>query len=180
MNGSPGGIIYFGNYSGFFLALPIFIFSYSSQSSFYPIYNNLIKQGGTILHMRSVVNSSIVITAFLYITCGGLGVIGYPKNTQGNIMLNLPRGAAVDVLLISMSISIILSFPVIIWPMRESVDQLYLLMKRSCLQEDYKDSKETFFFSFCDSAYIHFVIETLILIGITVLISIPSFATILG
>jgi len=119
----------------------------------------------------------MAVTAISYGLCGALGVAGYPQNTNENIMLNLPSGVAVSILLISMALSIILSIPVVIWTMRESLDQLglsaYRRLRRKNGSSDNNDEP---------NERIRFVGETLFLIGLSLAIAlgIPSFATILG
>jgi amino acid permease len=183
MNGSPGEIPLVGDYQGMFIALPLFIFAYTCQSTLFPIYNDIKSGGGGHQHMFYVVNWTILITAIANGICGGLGVAGYPNDTKGNIMLNLPEGIATDILLTTMALSTVLSMPVIIWPMRDSMDQLlmgawrrYKNIPPPVIDPDAEPVPMTW------KEYIRFVIETFLIFALTVPISIavPSFATILG
>jgi len=182
MNGSPGKIPLVGDYQGVFIALPLFIFAYTCQSTLFPIYNDIKSGGGGHQHIFYVVNWTILITAITNGICGGVGVAGYPNDTKGNIMLNLPEGIATDILLTTMALSTVLSMPVIIWPMRDSMDQLLMgaWRKYKNIPPPVIDPEVEPMFIWKD--YIRFVIETFIIFALTVPISItiPSFATILG
>jgi len=182
MYGTPDKILLVGDYEGFFLALPIFVFAFSAQAALFPIYNDLKKSKGTHRDMFVIVNWSMVLTALSYGFCGGIGVEGYPVGTKGNITLNLPNGIPVSILLITMAISIILSIPVVLWPMRESLDQLIISCWRKYQKKPQKTDPTIPYDNFSVLSYLRYTLETLFLIGLSLLIAIgiPSFATILG
>jgi amino acid permease len=64
--------------SSFFLALPIFVFAFSSQQAFFPIYNELKEKSGEHRDMNRVVLISVSITIFSYFTSGLFGVLVFP------------------------------------------------------------------------------------------------------
>lgn len=62
-------------------------------------------------------------------------------------MISMGHGVAVDILLVSMVISVVLGYPFSIFPCREAIDQLL--------------------FSGRQPSYIRTVIETIVIIGVT-------------
>jgi len=98
----------------------------------------------------------------MYGTCGLLGILAYPTNTAGNIMLNFKPDVTVDILLVSMSVAVLFGYPLILFVLRETVDSIL--------------------FPNVAFSYIRFAIEAVLIIGITytVGIFIPEFPTILG
>jgi len=147
--------------SDIFAALPIIIFSFSSQQALFPLYEEIKQQGRVSKHVRRVVNISIVSSGVIYAMAALLGFLQFPDTVDGNVMLSYPRGVAVDVLLFSMAISTILSYPVILYPCRFNVDKLVWGDKPLTYQR---------FVS---------VNIAIILVAFVVAVAVPSFATIL-
>jgi hypothetical protein len=112
--------------------------------------------------MNRVVLISVSITIFSYFTSGLFGVLVFPTTAtgtsqsnlcslflysthrSGNILNSYPHNLAVYILIFSTAISIILSYPVILYPCRYSVDRLFFPSK--------------------EFSYPRFVIETIVLI----------------
>jgi len=145
-----------------FYALPIVIFSFSSQQALFPLYTELKERNGTERHIKHVVVWSLLLTALCYLFSGTVGQFTYPTTAVGNVLNNFPPGVAVDILLITTAISIVLSFPVILWPARVSADRLFFL-----------DSP---------FSYLRFVLEAAVILALAFLIAVavPSFSTVLG
>ena len=73
----------------FFVALPIVVFSFSSQLALYPIYKEMRDRwGGDSSDMLKVVRYSVSFTILCYSLCGLFGVLAFPTDTKGNILLN--------------------------------------------------------------------------------------------
>jgi len=74
---------------GFFVALPIVVFAFSSQISLFPIYTEMHdKHGGTSSDMMKVVRYSVAFTIVSYGLCGLFGILAFPEKAMGNILLN--------------------------------------------------------------------------------------------
>jgi amino acid permease len=148
--------------SRFFFSLPIIVFSFSSQQALFPLYTELQERNGTESHIRKVVVWSLVLTAICYLFSGFVGVFTYPTSAKGNVLNNFPEGVLVDVLLITTAVSIVLSFPVILWPARVSTDRLFFLDK--------------------PESYLRFILEAVGILALAFLIAVavPSFSTVLG
>jgi amino acid permease len=66
-----------------------------------------------------------VLAGFLFYSIAGIfGILAYPLNILDNIMLSMGHSVAVDILLVSMVISVILGYPFTVFPCRQSIDQL--------------------------------------------------------
>jgi sodium-coupled neutral amino acid transporter 11 len=148
--------------SQIFFALPIVIFSFSSQQALFPLYTELQERNGTEQHIKTVVVWSLGLTALCYLFSGTIGIFTYPTNANGNVLNNLPSGIPVDILLVTTAVSIVLSFPVILWPARISADRLFFLDR--------------------PYSYLRFVLEAVVILAISFLIAVavPSFSTVLG
>jgi len=146
----------------FFLGLPIINFAFASQFSFFTIYSELRTRGGSAEDMSKVGRYTAIFSVVIYAACGILGILAYPTNTEGNIMLNFKPDITVDILLISMAVAILFGYPVVLFVMREMVDGLL--------------------FGKFEFSYIRFMVEAVVIIGITftVAILLPSFTTIIG
>lgn len=69
--------------SGVFYALPIVIFSFSSQQALFPLYTELQERNGTEKDIKNVAMVSIGLTALCYLFSGTMGVFTYPTNAKG-------------------------------------------------------------------------------------------------
>lgn len=148
--------------SKLFFAMPLIVFSFSSQQALFPLYTEMQERNGTERHIKQVVSWSLGLTALCYIFSGTLGIFTYPTSVEGNVLNNLPKGIPLDILLITTAVSIILSFPVILWPARVSADRLFFLDR--------------------PYSYLRFVLEAVAILALALIIAlaIPSFSTILG
>jgi amino acid permease len=148
--------------SGIFVALPIAVFAFSSQLALFPIYNELKERKGTLHHMNWIIRISIMATIVTYSLCGIFGVITFPTTARGNILLNYGHSVPMDILLIAMTASVVLGYPLTLFPCREAIDRLMGLSNRP--------------------SYVRFAVQTMLIITLTYTIAalVPSFSTILG
>jgi amino acid permease len=148
--------------SQIFYALPIVIFSFSSQQALFPLYTELQERNGTEGDIKLVVTWSLMLTAACYLFSGTIGIFTYPTTAFGNVLNNFPSGIPVDILLITTAVSIVLSFPVILWPARVSADRLFFLDR--------------------PYSYLRFVLEAAAILAISfvIAVAVPSFSTVLG
>lgn len=88
--GIQSGLKFFN--SGFFYALPIIIFSFSSQQALFPLYTELQERNGTEKDIKRVAIISIGLTAVCYLFSGTIGVMAYPTNAKGTYRLRSHAG----------------------------------------------------------------------------------------
>lgn len=147
-----------------FLALPIVVFAYSCHQLLPSISKELHDANGpTADHdVGRVVKGGLGLSGLAYVWVGLLGYLQFGSEAEGNVMKNFPTTPSSQVLWISTSISIALSYPVVMYPARISLDRL--LFKSRPL------------------TYARFVVENLCIVwfayGLAVLL--PSFATLIG
>lgn len=111
--------------SNLFIALPICTFAFSSQVGSIPIFSEMEKlYGATQRDMLKVAAISIGASFFFYAFCGILGLLTFAE-IQPNIVLSFDRSAAVDILLVSMIISVALGYPFSLFPCRDSLQSLF-------------------------------------------------------
>eukprot|EP01122_Echinamoeba_exundans_P013915 TRINITY_DN6175_c0_g1_i1.p1 TRINITY_DN6175_c0_g1~~TRINITY_DN6175_c0_g1_i1.p1 ORF type:complete len:263 (+),score=12.48 TRINITY_DN6175_c0_g1_i1:706-1494(+) len=158
-----GSVSLFGPPWGAFVALPIMVFAFSSQLAVFPIYAEQRAQRGVgPSFMLTVGRVSVLICAVCYLWAGLFGQLTFPSSAAGNIMINYGRGVAIDILLVSMAASVVLGYPLMVFPCREAIDGL-IFPRRS-------------------ESYVRLAVTTMIIITCTYAIAtlIPSFSTILG
>lgn len=167
-DGVGGTVSWVGSGSGFFQSLPIFIFAYSSQQALFPIYNELknplrpddhAHREKTSLH---IIHWSVALSALAYAFSGLFGYLQFPETAEGNILRNYPEAPEITALLLSTAVSIILSYPVIVFPCRHSVDRLLFPTRQP--------------------SYLRFVCITvgILLTGYIIAVAIPQLATVIG
>jgi amino acid permease len=98
-----------------------------------------------------------------------LGYLAIPTTSAGSLLDMYPDSAAIDTLRILMAISVILSYPIILFPTRENLDKLMFSGHKSCFA-----ARPLTNFRF----YMQNIILCWIAYGITV--AIPEFRTILN
>jgi amino acid permease len=109
------------------------------------------------------------LTFLLYMLSATLGYLADPTTTAGSLLDMYPDSAGIDALRILMAISVILSFPIILFPTRENVDKLMFSGLKSC-------------FAHRPLSNSRFYIQNIILcwIAYCITVAIPSFRTILN
>lgn len=121
--------------SNVFVALPICTFAFSSQVGSIPIFAEMEQQyGATQKHMLQVAIISIGSSFFFYATCGILGLITFGSAVQSNIVLSFGKSFTVDILLLSMIVSVALGYPFSLFPCRDSIQSLLFSGRRETRQ----------------------------------------------
>jgi len=106
---------------------------------------------------------------FLYMLCAILGYLSFPTSSSGNLLDMYPYSTGVDSLRIVIALSIILSFPIFLLPMRENFDRLVFNTSKSC-------------FAARPLTNVRFYIENIFLCWIAygITVAIPQFRTLLN
>lgn len=147
-----------------FLALPIIVFAYSCHQLLPSISREIHEANGETAQkdVGNVVRGGLGLSAMAYVWVGLLGYLQFGRDSSGNVMANFPNNAASQILWLSTSISIGLSYPVVMYPARISLDRL-LFPERPF-------------------TYFRFVAENLFIVAFAYLIAVllPAFATLIG
>eukprot|EP00457_Paulinella_chromatophora_P005839 gb/GEZN01005856.1/.p1 GENE.gb/GEZN01005856.1/~~gb/GEZN01005856.1/.p1 ORF type:complete len:429 (+),score=47.30 gb/GEZN01005856.1/:24-1310(+) len=159
-NGVSEGITMFA--PDVFVALPIVVFAFACQQVMPPIYKEMREKGGGVADINKAVRAALTLSLISYVWVGFFGYLEYGEVAEDNILGNFPQNAASNVLWLSMAVSILLSYPVIVFPCRISVDRLLFPSR--------------------PYSYRRFVLENLSIVSLAFCIAvlIPQLSTLLG
>lgn len=105
-----------------FLGIPISVFSLGNHMQIIPVYLEA-KEGS--LAQRAfprVVACAVASCVVLYLATGLAGYVAYRRDTNGDIMTNLPAGAWATVLgKVLLAVHLLLSYPILFLPARRSL-----------------------------------------------------------
>jgi amino acid permease len=119
-------VTYFsGDVTKIFFALPILFFAYGSVVTLLPSYKDVKKR--MFLPMTAVNLGQILFAAVLYWVMGFFGYVMFLDDTRDNILKNFtdPNDILMTVAKVAIVLVIILSFPLIHWICRESIEELF-------------------------------------------------------
>lgn len=107
-----------------FECLPIFALSYACQMQMFVIYESM--PDPTLSRMKHVTFTGIVLCMVAYSIVGVFGYIAYwHLDINGNVLLSLTPSALLTVIVkLGFVLSMLLSFPLIVFPCRESLNSL--------------------------------------------------------
>eukprot|EP01080_Neovahlkampfia_damariscottae_P007079 gene7079-11242_t len=150
------------NFVRVFFAIPILFFAYGGVVTMLPSYKDL--KNRKIGKMSIVLVLQIFSAATLYFSMGFVGYLLFQGDTQDNILKNFTDDSDYLILLAKFSILlvIILSFPVVHFITRESIEGI--------------------FFANWDFSYFRWIIEAILLTGIGYLLAvfIPNITVVFG
>lgn len=111
-----------------FGAIAMSVSAYSCHIAVMPIYESL-GPGRTPRIMMKIITSSLVISFLLYEAVGLAGYLQFGAGVQGNVLASLARGRTPSIGMIlatvSVSLSLIFSVPIIVWPLRSCILSSY-------------------------------------------------------
>ena len=105
--------------SGVFKVLPIFALSFTCQSQFFVIYASI--SDATSSQMLRIMRKTIGIVGFVYIYVGFFGYSLFQEEVKGNMLLNFPRDIVLQFTKLGFAMSVIVGFPLMIYPCRQSI-----------------------------------------------------------
>jgi sodium-coupled neutral amino acid transporter 10 len=110
------------------LALPIIVFAFASQQALFPIFNELRARDIPPRHSEAAVQRivawSLALTAAVYLACGLLSYLAVGARVESNLLSSLPASATTTALSAVFGVGVLLSYPVILFPCRISLDRL--------------------------------------------------------
>ncbi|KAK4303840.1 hypothetical protein Pmani_024185 [Petrolisthes manimaculis] len=114
--------------AGALQVLPICMLGLSCQSNVFEIYDSV--PDPDVPKMRSVVNQALNLCSALYISVGFFGYIAFvDQDMSGNLILNFPASELTEGIKMFFTVSLAISFPLMIFPCRTSINSL--LYRRS-------------------------------------------------
>lgn len=119
--------ISYWNISGLLTTFPIFSMAMSCQTSLFEIFDSSIINSDfeTLRRDNGVIRKAIYVCSFVYITVGLLGYTAFHDQTlYGNILLAFPASTSTTLTKIGFIITLLMSFPLCLFPCRTSVYSL--------------------------------------------------------
>nr|XP_045598088.1 putative sodium-coupled neutral amino acid transporter 10 isoform X2 [Procambarus clarkii] len=109
--------------SGALHVLPICMLGLSCQSNVFEIYDSI--PDPDVPKMRSVVNHAVNLCCALYISVGFLGYVAFvDQDLAGNVILSFPNSQMTEGIKVFFTVSLAISFPLMIFPCRTSIHSL--------------------------------------------------------
>ncbi|XP_033108026.1 putative sodium-coupled neutral amino acid transporter 10 [Anneissia japonica] len=112
------------NTPGGFVCITITTIAFSCQTVLFTIYESMTDR--TIKKMQEVVKSSVSLVTTLYLVVGLCGYVTYYKQgIKGDILLNFKPSLTSDIFQLCFTLSVALSFPLVIFPCRTSLYSMF-------------------------------------------------------
>uniref|UniRef100_A0A6G1SBM6 Putative sodium-coupled neutral amino acid transporter 10 n=1 Tax=Aceria tosichella TaxID=561515 RepID=A0A6G1SBM6_9ACAR len=115
------------NLSNSLRTFPIFCMAMSCQTSLFEIFDNSTSNCDleTLKRDNNIIKKAIYLCSFVYITVGLLGYMAFHDQTlYGNILLAFPPSLTTTLTKLLFTISLLVSFPLCLFPCRTSVYSL--------------------------------------------------------
>ncbi|XP_048575593.1 putative sodium-coupled neutral amino acid transporter 10 isoform X2 [Nematostella vectensis] len=108
---------------GVLRCLPIFSLSFSCQTQLFVLYDSLPEP--SVKKMEEVINTGINIASFVYLSVGSMCYVTfYDTGVTGDVLINYGNSFLAQVLKTGFVMSVIVSIPLIAFPMRASINSL--------------------------------------------------------
>lgn len=108
--------------AGIFQCLPIFSLAYACQCQLFIVYSSL--EEPTVHRVEDIVFGAIRFVTVAYMSIGFFGYTTYHEAIAGNLLLNFPSNALLDFIKMGFAMSVVLGFPLMISPCRQSIHTL--------------------------------------------------------
>lgn len=105
--------------SGIFKVLPIFALAFTCQSQFFVIYASINDASSS--QMLRIMKKTVSIVGFVYMYVGLFGYSLFAEDVKGNMLLNFPRDIILQLTKLGFAMSVIVGFPLMIYPCRQSI-----------------------------------------------------------
>ena len=125
-----GPVNWFHVYSwkGLLSSFSIVIFAYTGSMNIFSIINEL--EDNAMTEINKIINYSISISSFFFLSVGITGYLTYGSNTLGNILLNYdPNSPWIYIANFCLASMLILSFPLLFHPLRIAVNNLVVFFR---------------------------------------------------
>eukprot|EP00941_MAST-03F_sp_MAST-3F-sp1_P002530 g2530.t1 len=107
--------------------LPLFAFSFLCHQNTFPVYREM--KDPSPEKIAKVSHVSMIICAFVYLLIGMCGYFAFLENTCGDLLKNFyfsgsTIDTAVSILRVGFGVSVIFSYPLVVWEARLNISQL--------------------------------------------------------
>lgn len=131
--------ISYWNTSGLLTTFPIFSMAMSCQTSLFEIFDKSVVSCDleTLKRDNNVIKKAIYLCSSVYIIVGLLGYMAFHDQTlYGNILLAFPPSSTTTLTKFGFTISLLLSFPLCLFPCRTSVHSLTIGKMKEIIRMD--------------------------------------------
>lgn len=139
------------DFKGLFSSFSIAIFAYTGSMNMFSIINELADNSMT--QISKIINFSILISSFFFLSVGVAGYLTFGSNTLGNILLNYDSNSPwVFIANLCLASMLVLSFPLLFHPLRIAVNNLvvFFRMKYPCItinNDEEEEEPEDYYFN---------------------------------
>nr|XP_039264894.1 uncharacterized protein LOC120340647 isoform X2 [Styela clava] len=109
--------------AGMFQCLPIFSLAYACQCQLFIVYDSL--EEPSVRRIEDIVSSAIKFVTVVYMSVGFFGYTTYQEHIAGNLLVSFPSNMLLDFIKLGFAMSVVLGFPLIIFPCRQSIHTLF-------------------------------------------------------
>jgi len=114
--------------SGLFQCLPIFSLAYGCHCQLFVVYDSL--EDSSSIRMNNIVKSSLKIVTFVYSAVAVFGYATFLNAVEGNVLKNFPSTTLLAFIKIGFAASVVVGFPLMIFPCRQSIYTLFFKQQR--------------------------------------------------
>lgn len=118
VNWTAPDIVYW-NTSSFFATLSLFALGFAAHPQIFIVYNAFKKP--QVIRMERIIGYAIFAVSILYTVLGTAGYLTFKSNVSGNVLVNYPRSGLTEAMRLSFCFSCIISFPLLIFPIRTAM-----------------------------------------------------------
>nr|CAB3266255.1 putative sodium-coupled neutral amino acid transporter 10 [Phallusia mammillata] len=155
--------------AGIFQSLPIFSLAYACQCQLFVVYDSL--EDASVMRMESIVSGALKIVTTVYCLVAVFGYTTFQDSVYGNVLQNLPHTFLLEAIKFGFAGSVVIGFPLMIFPCRQSIYTLFFKQPQS----DGVPSK-----TYIEPFTFKVITLCIVLSTMTVAIFIPNVETILG
>ena len=111
--------------AGILKCFPIFGLAFACQTQLFPIYDNMADP--SLKRMLTVIDSAINMVATIYLSVGFFGIIAFhDRDVVGDILLSFRPSIVGEAIKLGFVLSVAVSFPLVIFPCRLSINRLVI------------------------------------------------------
>ncbi|XP_035694467.1 putative sodium-coupled neutral amino acid transporter 10 [Branchiostoma floridae] len=109
--------------AGIFQCLPIFSMAFACQTQLFVLYGALDEP--SVKRMNNIVQDAINMVGSIYLCVGFFGYVAFCELVKGDVLLNFSSTFMAEVVKMGFCLSVAVSFPLMIFPCRQSIDTLF-------------------------------------------------------
>jgi len=115
--------LYYWRPAGILKCFPIFGLAFACQTQLFPIYDTM--SDPSLKRMLNVIDSAINMVGLIYLSVGFFGIIAfYDRDVVGDVLLSFRPSIAGEAIKLGFVLSVAVSFPLVIFPCRLSINSL--------------------------------------------------------